>query len=193
MAVSLKTTQTDSGSGTRTISVTTLSGCNYLMVGLSADGSGITGITFDGSSLTQLGTKSDPDGRVVRLYGMANPPIKTANLIVTKTAYGTTTISQWGNVLSIDTPASASGSSATATVNVSSKDGDAVVDAVVGPGSNSFTVGANQTSIGNSSSTSGAGSYELGSSTVTMSWTHTSASWGIIAANIVSIPQSGVS
>lgn len=173
----------------------TCSGANrYLLVSVGANGQDATGVTYAGVAMSSLGTQQESaTGYRVTLWGLVAPALGANNIVVTfpialaneckgASFNGVEPTNPTGTVVLGQNPA---GTTATATLVVSSTATELVVDSFVW-NQNSFPAaaspGAQQTLIG-----AGAGnfvrnamSYESGSVSVAMSWTCTAATnWAI--------------
>ena len=197
------------GTGTNrtfTFSHTTSAGADrYIVVGLGCGAVGGTdanysfgGVTYGGVSLGQIVSRvgaNASNGGFVQLWGLVAPSTGANDVVVTYTnstnsgvdvlMAGAITATNVSQSSPLGTPASATGSSTAATVNVSSATDELVLD-IVGTGTLVSTVGANQTQRWlqnvnfNSQCGNGAMSTEAGAASVTMSWTVTSDSWAIL-------------
>ncbi len=184
------TTATATTGSTITLSHTIGNGENRgLVVAVSSRDRSVNAITFGGVSLTLIGsTTSGTDARIY-LYGLLNPDIGAANLIVTMSgSVSNGLVVSASSFFGIDqsvplgTYASATGSSTIPSVNVSSVSGDYIYDAVTYKNTSALTPGSGQTERWdlNSGTVRGAGSSESAISTsTTMSWTGSSARWVI--------------
>lgn len=150
----------------------------------------ISTITYAGAGLTSIWNFIDQptDHGNAGFYLIA--PATGANNVVTTWAAtmdevvsGSISMTGVHQTTAIGTAATANGTSATPSVNVSSASDELVVDNVYYGHTASATAGAGQTkqwerlNIGTYSS--GTGSTETGAATTTMSWTITSAPWNI--------------
>lgn len=164
----------------------------------------VSTVTYAGQSLTKtdgapadMTKQNSANTKRVELWKLVNPPTGTNNIVLTISAGGSLTnravvgaeASSWTGVdqtTPLGTSASASGTSTTPSVDVSSAAGEVVVDSV-GAGattSTTLTVGAGQTQISTTQPLNagvGASSYEDGAATTTMSWTaSSSAAWATV-------------
>lgn len=153
--------------------------------------------TYDGVNLVAIDNILHSGGGGIRvyLYHLVDPNAGAGNVVYAlsgNTTHGAFIVTRTGvdpnNPLG--TAVKASGADATPTDNVTSGEGELVVDAVgfATGTSRTITVGAGQTQRANQSSGPGSsagfgGSEEAGASSVTMSWTISAAAdaWGIVA------------
>ncbi len=164
-----------------------------LFVTLAIDGlgAGVTGVTFDGVALTQVGRTAG--NHAVEIWRLVNPNVTTANVVVNLGA--TTTIK--GGAITYDgvnqstptgTYGSANGTSTSASVIVTSATGELVLDITnwtANPAG--YTTGAGQTAVWNLTNAThrGVSTTEAGAATVTMSSTVSSSQqWEIGAVSI---------
>jgi hypothetical protein len=188
--------QTAAGT-TLTYSHTIGASANYLKVGVGANNAGpgpITGITWNGVSMTRLGSELAPDGFiVVDYYFLVSPATGTHNVVVTTTNSTDALASCASSYNDVDTTtphgtaATATGTTNTPTVNVSSAAGELVVD-VVGVRDTTLTA-CGQTQRGNVNDTgpniANGAADAAGAASVTMSWTAGAATaWGIIGVSL---------
>jgi hypothetical protein len=161
-------------------------------------GPAVTSITHNGRSLSWLGTVTNGSDIRLETWYLLNPDVGTYDISITLAGssefvaggtvfYGVHPTSPFGTI------ASATGSSTTPSVAVTSGANELVIDIMGARGTSSdgvptATVGANQTALWNvaaepsvkSTRVRGAGSYEAGAASVTMSWTLSfSAIWAI--------------
>lgn len=173
-----------------------------LLVGVSLrDAVAVTSVTFGASQLTELDV-ADNSGLVqASFWYLVNPPVTTATVTVrmddmTEAVAGAML---WYNVdqaTPFGTVATATGKSATASVDVSSAADEVVVDTmavrrggVSPPAAGSgqaqrwaLTDGAAVTGVG------GGGSSEPGAPSVTMSWVNSNTNWAIVAVPLKRAP-----
>lgn len=188
---------TISNSNTATISHTTASGSDRLMiVSVSAQqpGQTVSSIKYNNINLTKLGSIFGSQSRVEVWYLVA-PSVGTFNVVVSlsgndNAVVGIQNYTGVNQGTPLGTFASATGSGTTATVNASSATNDLVYGVV---GFNNADIdlapGSGQTEYWDqtvNSSIAGAGSTKAGAASVTMSWTSTSAIWSIGAVSIKS-------
>lgn len=166
----------------------------YILVGVCGWNSGvntITGVTFDGGAMAELGagsTRSAFGGfYITRIFGLAvgnkasGTYVVSVNLVDTWDEYNVAILAYNGvhQTVSVGTAAFANGSSGTPSVVVSSATGELVVDFVTfGGGSGAVHVSQTQRWL-QATSTGGGSSEEAGAASVTMSWTQSSADWTI--------------
>lgn len=144
-----------------------------------------TGVWYGGTLLTQIGGQAATGSQSrTDLWYMLAPPAGTANIFVallTSKRIVASAISFTGvnQTTPLGTFVGATGQSTTATVNVSSKPGELVLDTVTTSGdANILTANAGQTErwdlfsgTGDLNNVRGGGSTEAGAASVTMSWT----------------------
>ena len=204
--ITFDATSTGHSSGTTSLSWSHTVGSNdsrLLIVGVSVGTTtNVSSVTYGGVSLTRLTYKDNGSQNRTELWYLKNPSSGAANIVVNmaSSAMLTAGATSWYNVdqdTTFGTPVTASGSTTTPTVNVSSAVNDMVVDVVAGHvdmGSASLGVGSGQTQRWNYGQTesvmngeAGAGSNETGASTVSMSWSLSggaASSWSISAVSI---------
>lgn len=169
--------------------------------GISTIAPSVSSITYGGTSLgSAVKVQTSGDARI-ELWKLVSPASGVKSIVITLSGATDADSNICAGALSfigsdISTPlgtaVSASGESATPTVNVTdSAADDLVVDGVVLGSSSAVTAGAGQTKRweelvdSNGYGNNGAGSTEPGASgTVTMSWTVGNDAWGIIAVNV---------
>ncbi|HEX9676925.1 MAG TPA: hypothetical protein VGA07_13200, partial [Anaerolineales bacterium] len=173
-----------------TVSHTTGSGTDRLMlVGISMvndELETVTSVTYNGVSLTSVGTVASVDDARVEIWRLIAPATGTHDAVISFSAplrrsavAGVMTFTGVHQTTPLGSFKSASGQAPTTepTLNVTSATDELVFDTVACESCTSFAVGAGQTQRWNisepsgSSPTLGAGSTEAGASTVTMSWT----------------------
>lgn len=147
----------------------------------------VSSVTYGGAALARVTGLTPPDsadaGLVDMWYRLA-PAEGTANIVVTLADVHAILLTGAVDFTGVDqttpfgTPATATGTAATITVNISSATGELVVDAVKSfrTGNTALSPGANQTEhvdINSGATDSHAVSTEAGAATVTMSWTYT--------------------
>lgn len=181
-------TITSTSGSTVTLSHTIGNGENRcLLVAVSSRDRSVNSITYGGVSLVSVGNRTYGSDARVYLYSLINPNIGTADIVVTMSgSVSNGVVLSASSFFGIDqtvplgTFASATGSSSTASVNVSSIAGDYIYDVVTFRNTSNLTVGAGQTERWDLSSGTirGAGSSESATATSsTMSWTGSSARW----------------
>jgi hypothetical protein len=176
------------GSATLTQSYTPTSGADYLVVRISVDtGKTINSVTFNGTSMYQIGIKADDVGfSKVAIYGLRNPYIGTANVVVTMSASCDTIYAWIRSADGVDTSSDGAAHGTVASINetygtspsmdVASASGDLVIDVVTNL-YNSMTVGSGQTLEADERPGGGSvyvfASWEAATgATTTMSWTN---------------------
>ncbi len=204
MSVAVDATSTGSASTANsvTFSHSTASASDRLMlVGVSMDatgGSAVTSVTYGGQSLTLVGTLEGGANPIrVEIWRLVNPAAGTANLVVNLNrnadgvSVGVTTFTGVNQTSPLGAFASAIGTSASPSVDVTSASGELVYDVVAGKDATSLTHGTGQTELwelaNGAGNQRGAGSTAAGAATVTMSWSKTTsgtAEWAIGAVPI---------
>ena len=192
------------GQSSKTISHTTSSGNDRLMlVGVSINNDffeTVTSVTYDGVSLTLVGTRQNDDDSRVEIWRLIAPPAGTANVVVNFSAgldesavIGVITFTGVDQTTPLGTFVSNIGNSTTASVSVSSATGELVLDVVSAEDDEvegSISAGSGQTQYWDLRGTSspdlwGGGSTEPGAGSVTMSWSvEESDQWAIGAVPI---------
>lgn len=166
-----------------TVSGFTVTGSNtYAIVGigLRTNTGDITGVTFNGATMTELQQyNNNPGTMTIWLFGLAGPT--TGNVVITgdTSLAAEVVVSTYTGVAqtgSTGTVATATGTAPTVTVDVTSATGEMVVDIVGWRTGGDGTAGAGQTKrsegvAGNGISMDLATSDEAGAATTTMSWT----------------------
>ncbi|MGB5260438.1 MAG: DUF4347 domain-containing protein, partial [Gammaproteobacteria bacterium] len=201
LAVTTDSSSTGSTTGSSlTVSHTTSGTETLMIVGVSMDaqtGASVTGVTYNGSALSLLGTVQDTGSNVrVELWQMVAPADGTHDVVVSfsqaMTEGGIAGIMTFNGV-DQTTPlggfASAQGIGTTASVNVSAAVGDMVFSTMGVDGSTDDVLNpaAGQTEYWETfqPGTEGAGSTKVATSTSeTMSWTFLSNQWAIGAVAI---------
>jgi hypothetical protein len=203
MTISLGPITTQTGQNVSSISwshtVASAKG-RQLLVGIAFDNDNfetVTGVTFGGVPLTLIASATFDDDSRSELWRLANPAVSTASIVVTLSATltsnagicaGSVVLREVNAAAPVRGSATNTGDSGTSSVVIASASGDLVFD-VTGVENRALTVGAGQTQRWNLSAgvdpkrqDSGA-STEPGAASVTMSWTHTSDKWSIVAAS----------
>jgi hypothetical protein len=139
--------------------------------------------------MSLIDTAPAPGGFTLHAYEIVNPPTGASDVIITVDAPVEITylISSYNGVDQADpigAIAEATGSGANGSVAVASAVGDLVLD--VFDVEQTSTVGADQTEEGSDlgGGDEFSGSREAGAASVTMSWTHVAANWGILAFSL---------
>ncbi|MCA9061772.1 MAG: DUF4347 domain-containing protein, partial [Planctomycetaceae bacterium] len=185
-------TQTN-GANSLTWSHTVNSGTDrvlYVQIAIDGLGAGVNSVTYGGVALTQVGRGTG--NHAVEIWRLIAPSVGTANVVI---SFGGTTAAAAGamtlNGVDQSTPngtfVSASGTSTTASVNVSSATGDLVIDVQYWQGITTSTDGGGQSDNWRNSNATmlGVSTQEAGASTVTMSGTSASSTqWNIGAISI---------
>lgn len=168
----------------------------------SATGVTISSVVWDdggaNTALTRKGQKQDSGTGWAEIWYLLSPAPGTKNIKVTYSAAVACTAGS-ASYSGVDqatpfnaaSPQSASGTTATATVDITSAGGELVIDSVNDNENtiDTLVVGGGQTTIHNitvSNNTAGASSEEAGAASVTMSWTGLtlSAPWAIIGVSL---------
>src|SRR5881296_515947 len=168
------------------------SGANRLLiVGVTDDNNrGVPSATYNAVAMTAIGSKSNGN-LLVSMFRMVNPPSGTFAVKVTWGGgnnvgeVGAISFTGVDQTTPLGTFVTASASTTTPTVNVTSAAGELVVD-TVGATGGTLTVDASQAQRWNLTQTvRGGGSTEAGAATVTMSWSlGTSNAWATIAVPV---------
>ena len=149
-----------------------------------------TGVTYSGQSLTKIGNAIQGTAPISSLWYLLNPPTGTANIVVTRTNTGediTAGATSWSGVnqsTPLGTAVTATGTSTTPSVTVSSASGEVVVDNAAMFSGNTLSPLDGQTQRyailqGNAHAY---GSSEPGAASTTMSWTQSASErWATIA------------
>ncbi len=177
----------------------TVSGTNRLLVvGPSGydTADSVTGATYNSVSMTVVPSSSTSNGNhTISQYGLIAPSTGANTVLVSATGpmtdlgAGAVSYTDAHQTTPFGTAVTATGTSTTPTVNVSSAADEIVVDALNILHNGTLTVGAGQTqrwqAIGGSGFIKYAGSTETGSATTTMSWANsTSQAWAISAVPV---------
>src|SRR5437899_4287912 len=162
-----------------------------LIVGVTDDNNrGVPSVTYNAVAMTAIGSKSNGN-LLVSMFRMVNPPSGTFAVKVTWGGgnnvgeVGAISFTGVDQTTPLGTFVTASASTTTPTVNVTSAAGELVVD-TVGATGGTLTVDASQAQRWNLTQTvRGGGSTEAGAATVTMSWSlGTSNAWATIAVPV---------
>ncbi|WP_367392859.1 DNRLRE domain-containing protein [Lewinella sp. LCG006] len=196
---SVSSTSEDDGNSTTTLSHTvTASSSRLLLVGVSlrrdkAEAM-VTGVTYGGSPMTQVGQTINGNEGTVAIYRMINPPVGTFDVIANYNnnanrgvVLGAISFSGVDQTTPLGTYVGNTGDSGTASVTASSASGQLVFDVVCWKNPGTLVSGAGQTQRWNVDSPSeieGGASTEPGAGSVTMSWTAGSDRWAIGAVPI---------
>jgi hypothetical protein len=197
MAISIETgTSSTSGTGVTTLawSHTVGSGANFLIVTIGFGDANLSertasSVTFGAQNLTKLSDADDANWVSAEIWYLANPTVSTNTITVTCSSSdqvgagaanfgGVDTTTPWG------TPVTASGSSTTATVNVTSvNSGEWTIGAIGSDSETGITEsGTLIWEIENIwSDTSAGAQYKTTTGTVTMSWTQANTGWAVLA------------
>ncbi|MCP4172981.1 MAG: DUF2341 domain-containing protein, partial [Fuerstiella sp.] len=184
-----------------TVSHTT-SGTNRLMlVGVSTDphGETVASVTYNGDSLTLVGSEEDPGAHSrVEIWSLLVPDTGTHDVVVTMSGaghHGTTVGVMTFTGVDQATPlvnfSSAFGSSTAASTTVTSATDDLVFGVVGSHGGSSAAQGVGQTEYWDNAanSTNGSGTLEAGAASVTTSWTVNNDDWSVAAVSIQEAPE----
>ncbi len=207
LAIDAVSTGTGGGAGPFTWSHTCSGSDRVLIVGVSHNDSGdtVTGMTYNGVSMTPVPSGATSNGQYfVTQYSLIAPATGTNTVSVSMSGnvfdFGAAAISLTGadQTAPLGTAATATGSSTTPSVNVSSAGAEIVVDTLAIVHSGTLSVGAGQTQRWNTTTSNAfikyAGSTESGSGTTTMSWTNsTSQDWAIVAVPVKPVAAAGTS
>lgn len=207
MALAVDAVSSVAGSGAGPFTwLHTCSGSNRLLkVDISYYDSGdtISAVTYNGDAMTVIPSSTVSNGQyTVTSYGLIAPDTGSNTISVTFTGsvfdFGAGAIS-WTDAdqaTPFGTAATASGSDATPTVNVTSASGEIVSDALVIIHSGTLTVDGSQSQRWNSTGAFGfikyAGSTEAGATSTTMSWANsTSQDWAIVGVPVKPVSGGG--
>lgn len=204
VAVDASTSATGNGLTSLSWSHTVGTGANRaIIVGVVItfpSGVTISGVTYGGTALTRIGTRTLAAGwAIVELWRLVNPPSGAANVVVTPSAAtdiaaGAVSMTGVHQTTPAGTFASAEGLSTEPSVAVSGAANDLVIDVLLFDSSTVVpTVGAGQTSRWTQNyGANASGSTEAGAASVTMSWTASSAAdWMIGGVAIKEAPAAG--
>ncbi len=196
--IALGAVSSTQGNGpTLSVSHTIGSGANrILVVGVASEREPVLSATYAGQSLTKIGSQDDPANESrAELWYLLNPPVGTANVVVTlsnnrETVIGATSWTGVNQTTPLGTLSTANGNSGTASVNVASATGEVVVDVAANIDAGLLTVGPGQTQHWNRNDVdvTGGHSNEPGAATVTMSWAMPSDFWAIVAVPLKPAP-----
>ena len=192
VAFDAATTGTALNTNTLTFSHTVgAGGTNRLLtVGVSFDNRAVTGVTYAGTAMTNIGTAANAPASA-SLWRLTAPATGANDVAITMNGGGVNIVGCAISLTGVDqttpvgTGATATGATSPATVNVSSATDEMVVD-IVGVENQTATAGAGQTDRCNALAdiNRGAGSTEAGAGTVTMSWTlGADAAWAIVGVS----------
>lgn len=191
-AVDAVTFGTSAGSPTVAHTCTGTDLALYVLIAERYD-TAITGVTYNGVALTQIHQDNHGNIETTNVFRLLNPPTGAHDVVITQTAshdLAYTIISLTGvhQTTPEGTIVGGTGTSGTPTHDITLETDDLGLDLVAWykPGSESMTVGANQTQQSNQTigTLGGAVSTETGNGTVTMSWTPSGSNWW----NHVAIP-----
>lgn len=185
------TTGTAAGASSVTFSHTPAGADRLLSVGVSIDNRVVNSVTFGGTGLTSVSSATN-GAQVAHLWRLIAPAASAQNVVVTLSGGGSDIIAVATSYTGVDqttplgTPATATGTSTTASVAVTSATDELVVDCV-SSNLGTLTVGAGQTERGNAvaGDNQGGSSTEPGAASVTMSWTiGSSSAWASVGVSI---------
>lgn len=144
----------------------------------------VDSVTYNGVALTRIGTATNGGGWAkVELWRLIAPATGAHTVAVTLSgagdlAAGAISFTGAHQTTPAGTFASAQGTSATPSVNVSGAAGDIVIDCLMVDQGTAPTVDASQVQRWTHNwAANGSGSTEAGAATVTMSWSSTNADW----------------
>ena len=192
------------GAGPFTLSHTTSGADRVLVVGViihAGAGITITSVTYNGVAMTVIPSSTITGTYAVSLYGLIAPAsgANTVSISISGNAeigFGAMSLTGADQTTPFGTANTATGTSTTPSVTVSSASGEIVVDTGQIFHSGTFSVGAGQTSRWSSFSTGGwvkhFGSTEPGDTSVTMSWSNTtSQGWALSAVPVKPVSAAG--
>ncbi len=180
-----------------TISHNTSGSDRLMLVSVSANpaagGMPVSSVTYNGTALTLVGSHQEQDKARVEIYKLVAPDLGAHDVVATfagnvpdGATVGVMTFTGVDQGTPLGTFASAGGTSATASVNVSSSAGELVFDTLSSKQLGGISALAGQTEYWNDSigDGSGGGSTEAGAASVTMSWSNPGDAWAIGAVPI---------
>lgn len=192
------------GGGPFTFSHTTSGSNRVLVVGFVIYAGGsftVTGITYNGVAMTAIPSSAITGTYAVGLYGLIAPAsgANTVSISVSgnvEIGFGAMSFTGADQTTPFGTANTATGTSTTPSVTVSSASGEIVVDTGQIFHSGTLSVGGGQTSRWSSISTGGwvkhFGSTEPGDTSVTMSWSNTtSQDWALSAVPVKPVSAAG--
>lgn len=207
MALAIDAIGSGSGSGSSLTFAHTCSGSNRLLVVWvsyfdSADAP--TGATYNGVAMTAIpsSTAANGDYKIAGYY-LINPATGTNNVVISFTGpmfdigAGSVSFTDAHQTTPLGTAVTATGTSTTPSVTVSSAAGEIVLDGLVIVHSGTLTVDGSQTQLWNSIASNGfqkyAGSMETAAeASTTMSWSNSSSQqWAIGAVPIKPVSAGG--
>lgn len=183
----------------------TCSGSNRLLkvdIAYYDSGDTVSAVTYNGDAMTVIPSSTVSNGQyTVTSYGLIAPDLGSNTISVTFTGavfdFGAGAIS-WADAdqtTPFGTAVTATGTSATPSVNVSSASGEIVADALVIVHGGTLTVDGSQSQRYNAIAggfIKYAGSTEAGASTTTMSWSNsTSQAWAIVGVPVKPVSGGG--
>jgi hypothetical protein len=185
------------GTGPFTFSHTTSGANRLLVVGILIHAGGgltVTAVTYNGVAMTVIPSSEVIGTYAVSMYSLIAPAsgTNTVSISVSSNAeigFGSVSFTGADQTTPFGTANTATGTSTTPSVTVSSATDEIVMDTGILFHSGTLSVGANQTSRWSSISTGGwvkhFGSTEPGDTSVTMSWSNTtSQGWAIAAVPV---------
>lgn len=198
LAVDSTSQAAGSGGGPFTWAHTCAGSDRLLLVGIAHYDSSdpVDSVTYNGVALTAVPSGSTTNGQYwIDLYYLIAPDAGTYNIVVTVAGNvfdfgaGATSLTGVHQTVPLGTAATATGTSTTPSVTVSSAADELVFDSLVIIHSGTLTVGAGQTQRWNAIAAFGfikyAGSTEGGAASTTMSWSNSSSqTWAIVAVPI---------
>lgn len=194
-----------SGTGNITFNHTVTGSNTYILCTVPLNNAiSVSALTYNGTTLAQLGTSTMSGVQTVEQWGLKSPSTGTNTVSITTT--GTTT--SWDvscmSFTGVDqttptgTTVTNNGSATTITVTCSSAADGMVVDGFSLDASDTITVGAGQTQAANrvfptAGSNTGASSYQAGAASVVMDWTGnaSTAAWASICTPLVAATGGG--
>jgi len=191
-----------SNTTTWTLTGKTTTGTNRLGVVRWLAGLAPSTVTWGGVAMTNLGTTVVRGSQTIRMFYILNPPTAASDIVITNIgpttgAYLVTSYNGVDQTDPIGDVQTATGTSTTPSVTVTSATDELVIDAMDVANVIS-SVGAGQTAEyldTTGSSDRFGGSYEAGAASVTMSWTVSSGAWATmgvalmpVAAAVASLP-----
>lgn len=206
MTISVGTPSTDQDNGVSSVTFShtvTAGKGRQLLVGVSFNNDNletITGITYDGNALSLVIAHDRDDDSRAELWRLQDPPVGTANVVVTLDGTltsnagiisGATQFDEVDSTTPVGATASDDGDSAVNSVTVASNVGELAVEVSAIEQGSFDTIGAGQTLLWNLQAGSttkiedGASSYKAGASpNVTLEWDNDDDKWAMVAASL---------
>lgn len=195
MALAVDAVSSAVGSGASSFTWSHTNAGNLLVVGVSwyKTASALSSLTYNSVSMVAVSGSLLQDGDYNTVfYYLVAPTAGTNTVAITFTGgvfdvgVGAVSFTGANQAIPYGTPATASGTSTTPSVNVSSSAGEIVIDTTIITHSGTYTVGGGQTSRWNAIASNGfvkvSGSTEGGAGTTTMSWSNTSSQFWVMSA-----------